>query len=67
MSSDTTSAPGWTYTTLGAQRIPVHCGRQAYDLDMGEWECSWCEAVVHVRGIPGWTARTPDAPGLVPE
>lgn len=58
MSSDTTPSD-WSYTTLGNQRIPVHCGRQAYDLDMGEWECAHCEAVGHVRSIPGWTARTP--------
>lgn len=63
MSSDTT-ATGWTYTTLGFQRIPVHCARQAFDLDMGEWECAHCEAVVHVRAIPGWVVPVP--PGMTP-
>ncbi len=63
--SDTTSpgpGDGWGYTTSGGQRIPIHCGRQAYDLDLGEWECALCDAPVHVRDITGWTARTSTAP-----
>ncbi|WP_345699157.1 hypothetical protein [Kitasatospora terrestris] len=62
MSSNTTSTPpanGWTYTTLGAQNIPVHCGRQAFDEDLGEWLCATCDAVTHVRDIEGWPGHRP--------
>jgi hypothetical protein len=62
--SDNTSPAGngWTFITCGGQRIPVHCGRQAFDLDLGEWECSLCDTPVHVRDIDGWRTTTPPAP-----
>ncbi|MGW4694656.1 hypothetical protein ACWEO1_20010 [Kitasatospora cineracea] len=44
----------WGTTFLGGQPIPVHCGRLAYDIDLGEWECAWCDDRVHVRNVPGW-------------
>jgi hypothetical protein len=63
MSDETNPAgDGWTYTQDGAQRIPVHCGGQALDLDLGEWECRACDDVIHVRRIPGWTPRVNTAP-----
>lgn len=49
---------GWTFIDLGGQNIPVHCGTQAFDLDLGEWQCAHCDVVVHVRDIPGWPTRT---------
>lgn len=48
---------GWGYVDLGRDRIPTHCGGQALDLDLGEWECRHCDATVHVRQIPGWHDR----------
>ncbi len=56
----TTQRTDWTTTMLGNQPIPTHCGRLSYDLDMGEWECSWCDDRVHVRDVPGWPHRRPD-------
>jgi len=50
---DAKTAP-WSFNWLGTQRIPVHCGHMADDLDLGEWECRGCDTVVHVRDIPGW-------------
>lgn len=58
MSNETAqSANGWSLINIGSQLIPVHCGRQAMDLDLGEWECGRCDSVVHVRQIPGWPVR----------
>lgn len=63
MSNKTSPAGnGWTYTQDGAQRIPVHCGGQALDLDLGEWECRACDTTVHVRNIPGWRTSTTPTP-----
>ena len=64
MTDHTTTAPrrtDWHTTRLGSQPIPVHCGRLAYDIDLGEWECAWCDDRVHVRDIPDWPhpARAP--------
>lgn len=58
--SDTSDKPGngWSYIQAGWQRVPVHCGGQALDLDLGEWECRHCEQVIHVRHIPGWQTGT---------
>ncbi|BAJ31747.1 hypothetical protein KSE_59770 [Kitasatospora setae KM-6054] len=62
--SETNAAPpsraDWKTTSLGSQPIPVHCGRLAYDIDLGEWECAWCDDRIHVRDIPDWPrpART---------
>ncbi len=50
----TTLRTDWMTRNLGSQTIPVHCGRLAYDMDLGEWECAWCDDRVHVRNIPGW-------------
>jgi hypothetical protein len=61
MSDETSPADGWGYITDGGQRIPTHCGGQALDLDLGEWECRACDTTVHVRHIPGWRT-TPPAP-----
>lgn len=47
-------AGGWTFIVHGPQRIPVHCGGMADDLDLGLWECRHCETQTHVRDIPGW-------------
>ncbi len=58
MNSEYTTT-GWSYITLGIDRVPVHCGRQALDLDLGEWECSQCDAVTHVREIPNWQTMHP--------
>ncbi|MFE2912835.1 hypothetical protein [Kitasatospora indigofera] len=65
MSSETSPAAGdgWTYITSGSQRIPVHCGGQALDLDLGEWECRACDTTVHVREITGWRAPSGDRAG----
>jgi hypothetical protein len=53
---DTPHPPGdtWSIQWIGTYRYPSHCRAVALDLDLGEWECRWCGAVVHVRDIPGW-------------
>jgi hypothetical protein len=58
---EATEASAWSYVTLGYDNVPVHCGRQALDLDLGEWECGHCDSVIHVRNIPNWPTRRPDS------
>lgn len=54
--ADTPHPPGdtWSIQWIGTQRIPVHCRAVADDLDLGEWQCHWCDAIIHVGDIPGW-------------
>lgn len=55
--TNSSNMPGadWGFVDLGRDRVATHCGTQAFDLDLGEWECARCDAVVHVRTIPGWS------------
>lgn len=62
MSDTTKAAAGWTVTVLGAEQIPTHCRRYAYDLDLGEWECAACDDVAHIRDIRAANARS-EKPG----
>ncbi|MFB7617813.1 hypothetical protein [Kitasatospora sp. NPDC056181] len=57
MTDTTTADDGWTLTQLGTEQVPTHCGRIAYDLDLGEWECATCDTVAHIRDIRA--ANTP--------
>jgi hypothetical protein len=58
--TDPPHPPGntWTITQIGPHRYPTHCKGLAFDLDLGEWECPHCDAVVHVKDIPGWRDST---------